>query len=605
MHTYFCLILIVSSLISQRAGLGRPNLLETFQAECQLCLRVQQGAAARQWQPMTLALTVTTPLANPYDHLTAAVYAEWDAPSGSRVRVPAFFMAGVAGGWRVRFTPTERGRWRVSAVIVGTRLRGPARVVDVGAAAADATGFVRVHPRNRNMLAFDTGRSYFPIGANIAWYTNDAQIEYKRRFAALAANGGTVARVWLAPWSFGVEWKETPLGTYTNRELQMSQFDAVLALAEAYNIRLIVVLLEPGMFNPAERWRDNPYNAANGGPCAAPRDFLTDPRARAAYRNQLHYIAARWGYSPNILAWEWMNEVNSAPGFETESLLPWLREMTTALREADVNTHLLTISYAAVDGDPRVWTLPEIDLVQRHEYAQGDPKWFAPTLDRAGAPLRFKQVRELGDKPLIVAEFGANNQIEKPEGAYREGIHLHNGLWAAAFSGMAGASMYWWWDNYLEPGNLWPRYRGLAAFLQNEDLARFAPGLVHAQASGLTRATAMLLAHKNSGGTTDRALLWVRNRAWSHDDALVRYTLEASSGAATAENFRFEPRPAQEVRITVPGLAAGAYQLSTIDTTAGAVLRVQQVRVMTSTLVIQIDALPRDAAYTIQFMEMR
>jgi hypothetical protein len=382
----------------------------------------------------------------------------------------------------------------------------------------------------------------------------------------------------------------------------------VLALAEVRGIRLIVVLLEPGMFNPSERWRENPYNAANGGACATPADFLTEPRARAAFKNQVRYIAARWGQSPSILAWEWMNEVNSAPGFETERLAPWLVEMTAHLRAHDPARHLTTISYAAVDGDPRVWMMPEIDLVQRHEYASGDPKWFATTFDAGGAAIRFKQVRELAGKPLIVGEFGANSAIERPSGAYRQGIQLRNGLWASVFAGMAGSSMYWWWDNYLEDGGLWTAYRGLSAFLAAEDLARFAPARATAQADGFTRATAMALMRASpADGRVDRALVWVRNRAWSHDDALVRFALDRSSGQTTEETFVFEPRPAENVRLVLPDLPAGRYRINAFDTMSGAALAAvgpfaqgQTITADEGGLSLTLGALTRDVALRIE-----
>ena len=49
-----------------------------------------------------------------------------------------------------------------------------------------------------------------------------------------------------------------------------------------------------GFFNEGQ-WKNNPYNAANGGPCARPEDFWTDAMARRFYRMRLRYLAARYG----------------------------------------------------------------------------------------------------------------------------------------------------------------------------------------------------------------------------------------------------------------------------------------------------------------------
>jgi hypothetical protein len=511
-------------------------------------------------------------------------------PSGRRYRQPAFYDPESRTGWRIRWLPEQSG-WHTLEVVLGRR-RGPARMMHVEARPDAHAGAVRVHPRNAAMLASAGGATFVPIGANIAWFTRDALAEYERRFDALAAAGGNVTRIWLAPWSFAVEWQDTPLGDYRARLSRAREFDQVLRMAEARRIRVIVVLLEPGMFNRAERWEANPYNAANGGPCATPSDFLSNAQARAAYRNQLRYIAARWGYSPSILAWEFMNEVNSAVGFETPLLLPWLREMSAALRAADPQQHLHTISYASVAGDPQIWALPEIDLVQRHEYAQGDPLWFRTLRDSSGRAIRPVQVREQPRKPLLIAEFGANSTSELPRGAYREGIQLHNGLWAAVFAGTAGGAMYWWWDSYLEDGNLWWRHSGLARFVSDVDLARYEPALADADAGNAVPVSAMALFSPGD----DAALLWVRNTLYSHDAALSRALLAESAG----EPFVFSPRPATQVQVRVVALPPGRYRVTRVNTRTGAEFETAMLQADATGLVLTISELRHDSAYKIR-----
>ncbi len=570
-----------------------PGPIDAHSA-CDLCLKVTANMSFSRWRMAQFELSVPRLEANPYDAEAVDLRARLTAPSGRRWLVPAYFDPAVPNGWRLRFMPDEPGRWTAQLELTRPLARrGPLVAFRVQRAQPGDHGYVRPHRANSRMLQFDDGAPYFPVGVNVAWYTNDALAEYARRFDAMAANGVTAARVWLTPWSFALEWKDTPLRDFGNRQPRLAWFDAVLEMARQRNIYLIVVLLEPGMFDPAARWRDNPYNAANNGPCDSPVDFLTSAQARAAYRNQLRYIAARWGQSPNILAWEWMNEVNSAPGFETEVLLPWLIEMTAALREFDVRRHLTTISYADIAGDPHVWNAVEIDLVQRHEYSQGDPKWFAPTLNAAGLAERFRQLREQPAKPLIIGEFGANNGIEKPEGAYREGIHLHNSLWASTFSGFAGTAMYWWWDNYIEPGNLWPAYRGLAEFVRGEDLARFEPRRVQAQAPPGQRVIVMAL------GQGDRTLLWVRNWNYQHELALGRYVVQRSSGQTSPETYAYEPGAIGPSTVSIPVSRSGGFSIVQFDTQTGAVRARFRLRAADGRLSIPLHTLLRDAAFKI------
>ncbi len=558
-----------------------------------LRLNVSKNLQLLQWRPITLELTIPLPLPAPFDATRTDAGVWVTAPSGRVFRAPAFYEPNAPSKWLARVTPEQPGVWRFAPELrlrdTGRTYTGPALRVRVRTEAAPTLGFVRIDPRNPRMLSTSDGRPFFPIGANIAWHTHDALTEFERRFDALVANGGNAARVFIAPWTFAPEWRETPLGDYSNRLDRVRQFDRILELAEARGIRLIVVLLTFDMFIPDGAWRENPYNAANGGPCATPAEFLTSAAARAAYRNQVRYLAARWGASPAVLAWEWFNEVNSAPGFETERLLPWLAEMDSVLRAADSGRHLRTISYAAINGDPRVWASPLIDIVQRHEYFHGDPAWFSPLRDAAGAPRRFFQVREVTDKPVLLTEFGANSLGELPVGAYREGIHLHNSLWASAFAGFAGGAMYWWWDAYLEAGNLWPRYRGFSAFVAEEDLSTFEPGSAQANASNAVPVTALALLRR------DRALIWVRNGLYAHDGALSRAILAESAG----EPFVFAPRTALGVTVTVRGLAPGDYALLGYDTHSGALLRRERLRVpcCNQGVTFEISALSWDAAF--------
>ncbi|MCX6019076.1 MAG: DUF5060 domain-containing protein [Chloroflexi bacterium] len=582
--------------------LGGAVAPAVVQASCMVCLA--PGAATlqlRRWEPSEVPVEVQIGGANPYDAAQIEVRLRLTGPTGGVMWVPAFPNPDGPAPFRVRFTLSEAGEWRATPQLrraggawrSGVMVRW--QVEEAAMSGPFAHGFVRVDAQNRAMLRFDDGASFFPVGANIAWYTNDALKEYERRFDALAAAGGTAARVWLAPWSFLPEWQDTPLRNYANRELRMDWFDAVLRMAEARGIYLIVVLSEAGMFDPAGRWRENPYNRANGGPCAAPHDFLTDPAARAAYANQLRYIAARWGYSPNILAWEWMNEVNSAPGFATDLLLPWLREMSSVLTQYDVHRHLRTISYASVAGDPRIWALPEIELVQRHEYIQGDPTWFRPLPD---GQARFQQVAEQQVKPILVAEFGANSDMEHATGAYRQGIQMHNGLWAAAFAGMAGSSMYWWWDNYLEPGRLWWQYSGLTEFLRGEDLGHMTPAAVQVHTAGGPAAVALRLqASANSAGCS-RVLVWVRNSAWRHDSALVQYVLARSAGKASAVEFTYRADPSRGVEIDLLGLQPGRYRVAAYATNSGRLLWTRDV-VNTGTLHWQVEHIDQDVAFKV------
>ena len=186
----------------------------------------------------------------------------------------------------------------------------------------------------------------------------------------------------------------------------------------------------------------NPYNAKNGGPCARPADFWTNPEARRLYQKRLRYLIARWGYSPNVFAWEFWNEVP-----ETPATAAWVAEMAAYLKRHDPNRHLVSTTY----GNAATWKCPDVDFTMTHMYGQaGNTADFTRQIERdARAALPY-------DKPYLLAEFGIDWQTgDQRWDRKRSGLNMHNGAWAAMMSGAAGTAMLWYWDSYVHPSNLY------------------------------------------------------------------------------------------------------------------------------------------------------
>ena len=558
-------------------------------ADCSvLCIRQISSGELPKWSKLELDLETTTQARNPFDPNQIELAVRFTSPAGEAIEVPAFFYSHAGqSGWKARFTPTQEGEWRAQPVMrVPLASEGDAATFRVLPAGPGAHGFLRVDSRNPRYLAFDDGTPFFAIGLNLAWWRDDPIEDYRRWFDALRAHGANAARIWMAPQSFSLEWRDTPLGDYTARMERAYYLDRVFEMAEARGIYIQLVLLDYSQFslNVYPLWHENPYNAANGGPCARPRDFATDPAARALFRQRLRYIAARWGYATHLLAWEWWNEVNFTELVETALLKPWIEEMTAVLRAHDPYRHLATISYS-VPGDPRIWNMPEIDVVQRHEYIGEDARWFKPV---AGGRALFRHLDDIAIKPLILGEFAATFTYEQPNALAREGIQFHNGLWAAAFNGFASTAMYWWWDTLVEPANLWVHYRGLSRFLQGEDLARFDAMPVAVAPSGDAVALGLR--------APDRVLVWLRNRAYRMDEGAYRYGVQLATGQSKEHTFRFEPRRLEGIALTLQGLEDGHYRVHWFDTVSGEMLLEADALASAGRLVVRAPAFNRDLA---------
>jgi hypothetical protein len=536
---------------------------------------------ARQFERVELEMASPAEPSNPFDPGASAVEAVIVLPSGRRITVPGFWYQGYTRSianpeavgvdrverlspvgtpaWRVRFSSPEAGphkvtfEWRIG----GTP--GTAAPLTVEILPGTRPGYLRASPRNPLYLEHLNGRPFFAIGQNLCMYEKrEGTYYFDRILPKLAANGANYVRLWqeyyvpqdpsiaAAPGDgafagFPLETQTTGLGRYDLASAW--RLDQVAAECERLDIyyQIAFEMTVWWQTRMKHRWPRNPYNAANGGPCARPEDYLTHPRARELAKRRLRYSVARWGWSMHLAAWELWNEVDNNENFDPAANEAWHREMARYLKSVDPWDRLVTTSWR----DPRMFALPEIGIVQAHSYWSAEydaAEYSAQDTDHLMRPY---------GKPFFFGEQG----IADPAQAVKldpEGRHFHDALWASALSGAAGTGLYWWWHNYLEPLNLYHHYQPLAAFLKGEDLAARNWSRV-----GLSRPSLPVTLNVHGLAAPDRMLLWI------HDPLAFRIL----DGAAVKG-------PAQDAAsLNVTGLADGEYAIEWWDTARGGILR--------------------------------
>ncbi len=431
----------------------------------------------QRWRRFEIFVGIHPPARQPMDPAEVDLAGEFRSPDGTLFRVPGFytldfdhFLVGGFGrfagrGWphfAVRFSPPEEGvwTWRVHLRTPAGEAWTPWEEVRVGPAPPGEHGFLRISPLDPRYLRFDDGTPYLALGENLAWYGDRTVFDYEAWFERLAAEGMTFARIWMPSWAMGIEWES--LGDYRLRLGQASQLDRVFELAERHGIYLMLCIQNHGPFSLTanSEWSGNPYNAARGGPLAHPREVFTDPVARDFFRRRLRYLVARWGYSTHLLAWELWNEVDLVPGGTTAESRLWHREMAEELRALDPHDHLITTSVAFPFVRDPLFDLPEIEITQIHFYPPTGPVPMASTL----ADLVDGQHRS--DRPILVGEYGVDYR-GPAETLARDphAIGFHDGLWAPLLSGAAGTGMSWWWDNVVDPEDLYFHFGPVATFV--------------------------------------------------------------------------------------------------------------------------------------------
>ena len=445
-----------------------------------LDIRPHQDAAA-VYEKFELAVRLQAEFSNPFDPDDVALDAHFVTPSGTTHLVPGFFWQGfrrerVDGSerlrptgehdWRVRYCPIEAGRYRYRLVLRDGAAEVRSREMTFEVTPRKHSGFVRLARANPYVFEHDDGSAYFAIGENVCWSGKGGTYEYDNYWAKLADHGANYARLWIGPFDlFTLErvarGQADPAGLGRYDLGNSWRIDHVIDLAEQRGLKIMFCI---DSFNslrihePHAIWDRCPYNAACGGPIQQPEQFFTDEAARGLFKRRLRYIVARWSYSPAILSWEFWNEVNIIEKYVSAEVAAWHREMARHLRQLDPFDHLITTSWAGHEGDPAVDGLPEMDYIQSHQYGAHD----AATMMIDVCHKKRQRFR----KPHYFGEFGTGTRAEGTR-QDKDGIHLHNGLWSGVVGGAAGTAMLWWWDNYVEPLDLYRHFRPVARFVED------------------------------------------------------------------------------------------------------------------------------------------
>ncbi|MCD6351631.1 MAG: DUF5060 domain-containing protein, partial [Armatimonadetes bacterium] len=440
-----------------------------------------------RWRPVELRFAVSGTWDNPFDPEQIDVYARIHQPDGTVVRQPAFayhdFEPLSAGGdlllpkrglqWRLRWTPQQEGTYRVQLVARSGEQRVSKNAGEFVCQGSEGHGFVRRCPDTPYYLRFDDGTPYFAVGENMCWDGDGLVEAYKKWFTRLGEAGGNYCRIWLVRWNMALEWTNLDgaarghyygLGKYSLDNAW--RLDQVMRYAAEHGIYVMLCLGYHGELRDtadyfhAQCWAFNPYNSAVGGPCAKPQEFWTNDQARKLYKQRLRYYLARWGAYPNVLSWEFWNEV-WAPA-------PWIKEMGEYVGEHDLHHHLRTTTYGRDD----TWLLDEMDYSQAHHYGVDDTlRDSAPVI--ASTSWRFTQKFA---KPFMMGEFGIDWKRSDYEHD-RDGhaTNMHNGMWAAVASRSFGTAALWYWDNYVDKLDLYDQFTPLARFAREVDWTHFKP----------------------------------------------------------------------------------------------------------------------------------
>jgi len=292
----------------------------------------------------------------------------------------------------------------------------------------------------------------------------------------------------------------------------------------------------------------------------------------------MRYVVARWGYSTNVAAWEYFNEID--PGLPTDR---FYTEVGKYLEQIDVYRHLRTTS--TWHPSAKDCRHPRLDIGQLHHYMRPGTKEnykdeIAVVIDKT----RFLR-EHAPTKPVLIGEFGLATPkwgLSERMKQDNEAVHFHNSLWASAFAGTSGTAMFWWWDQ-LDRQDAYGHYRPLAAFLADVSFAGLQQTRATVSSLGVLKDNEQLRLLGYQGN--DRAYVWLFNPQ------------------ATWWNLVIEKQQPTEIKgttIEIQGLQSGDYRVEWWHTYEGKIIEKERVSFMEGALRVSVPPFSRDIACKIR-----
>jgi len=350
-------------------------------------------------------------------------------------------------------------------------------------------GHSHVTPSPRYARYFETadGRTYIPIGLNLCFPRHAVKREEGlgkmfRWLDYLSENGGNFARIFMGQSFFDVE--SGAFGTFN--EEKASRLDAVLEYAWQRGVRLKLTIdlfrtveenEQAEIFPGAVSFSKPNFHTSNNGCFEDMDDYLLSAEGKTHFLRKLDWLAERYGDHPGIFGWDLWNEMNAVGSQHWQA---WTREMLVELKKR-FPRHLAMQTLGSMDGDhslrnyEAIMPLASNEASQAHRYLDAGARYAIchGPVDVMMADAVRELLRIAPGKPAILAEGGAVEfQHAGPWLLYpedREGIVLHDVLFAPFFSGAAGCGQAWHWQEYVDPNHLWSHYARFAAAIAGVD----------------------------------------------------------------------------------------------------------------------------------------
>lgn len=400
--------------------------------------------------------------------------------------------------WEFRYIPKEKGVYKFRLRMTDSTDPNHTGTVfsewrTVPVEDSDHPGFIRVSRRNPRYFEYDNGDFYFPVGINIHSNTDQrseracrfphlpdrGNVDYEEYIQRCSENGVNLIEVWMASWTYAIEWSSSRNGFYGLGHYNMQtawKLDLLLDFARKHGVYINLVLDNHGKVADIcdPEWYDSPYNAkgifakANGGFLSSAEEFWSNPRAIEYARKRNRYIAARWGADPAIFALEQWSEVDlvASAWKVRKDMIKWHKMTANDIKQTTQAPFLTATHICGEIGNLMGWKDLAIDPPElTHVCCDAYRNARIPIVNQ----MQLHQDRIASVlKPVLITEYGGTNAAG---GWSQLKADIHGGVWAALFTRHAGTPLLWWHD-FIHINNEYAHFKGFSNYLKGIDLTK-------------------------------------------------------------------------------------------------------------------------------------
>jgi hypothetical protein len=561
-----------------------------------------------------LSFSLEHPFVNPFRRDRVDIKADIIQPDGALQQVRAFYyedflcdftqekaplMPYGRPRFKLRYTPLAPGPHQLilRGTVDGVDIELPPQelvVKPVQRGSKPFKGFLRPSQKDHRLLEYSgDGSEYWGVGLNVrspfdtrymesfafSQWPDDYDLPmYRRLFEKYRDNGIDFAEVWMSPWWMALEWINDAPGNHGVGYLnpwRAWKLDKIFEYAEEFDIKIILLINNHGKFSSwcDADWERNPWNSALGGSLDLPREYFYKDQAKLEFKRLADYIVARWGHSPNLMAWKLFSEIdltgNNRQWYRDSRVTQWHREMASYVKRIDPNRHMVTThwatSYRLVNLDLAI--RPELDILTLDAYF-GNTQTGAYHLPKLFINTFAFQKRVT--KPCIITEFGGSPWADSMADMKHQ---FHLSLWMGFMGDFATGPCFWWFP-LVEEEDMYGEYKALREFTRGE-----------------TRAGSTISQQTLKDGAYR---LWEMQRG---DDAFY-YVFDTAYFYSYQQNQEPTERVGESIPVT--GLAKGDYVVEFWETETGTVVSKDNLKVTSLDSQIQLNLPPFKADMAIK-----